>query len=196
MARKAQPRLRVDQDNCSSLTTGRQELAIGSLDERATRDGTLRQARSCQSVLDGPPGGRRNRIARVPRSFFESEFVLQRSVDGDRRRCSISGPAVTATHREPEGVPRRCAAPPAAPSDNDGTWTSSIGVMPMAAATMQRGHASRHDGDREREAILGRHLKLAKACATAHYCARKLNKLGHKVRLMLASGCIQDQARI
>jgi hypothetical protein len=111
------------------LTLGRQELAIGSLDKRATRDGTLRQARSCQSVLDGPPGGRRNRIARVPRSFFETEFVLQRSVDGDRRRRSISGPAVTAMHREPEGVPLR------------------------RSAGSER-YARRHDGDREREAIL------------------------------------------
>jgi hypothetical protein len=171
VARKAEPRLRVDQDNCSSLTTGRQELAIGSLDERATRDGTLRQARSCQSVLDGPPGGRRNRIARVPRSFFESEFVLQRSVDGDRRRCSISGPAVTATHREPEGVPRRCAAPPAASSGNDGTWTSWIGVMPMAAATMQ--WAANVTSVAKTATASVRSSSTAsqpcKACAAAHY---------------------------
>ena len=57
-------------------------------------------------------------------------------------------------------------------------------------------YASRHDGDREREVILDGISTLAKACAAAHYWTRALKKLGHKVRLMLASGCIPDQARI
>jgi hypothetical protein len=48
-------------------------------------------------------------------------------------------------------------------------------------------YARRHDGDREREVILDGISTLAKACAAAHYWTQAL---------MLASGCIPDQARI
>jgi hypothetical protein len=70
----------------------------------------------------------------------------------------------------------RADAPPRRPSGNDGTRPSSIGVVPMAAATMKRGgerYANRHDGGREHEAILDGISTLQKALAEARFAPRR-----------------------
>jgi hypothetical protein len=55
-------------------------------------------------------------------------------------------------------------------------------------------YVSRQDADREREVILDGISTFQSMCRGALLDVG-VKKLGHKARLMLASGCIPDQAR-
>jgi hypothetical protein len=153
------------------LITGRQEPAIGCLNERATRDGTLRSSpklserigrsagRPAKSNCAGPPQLLRERVRTSTRRGRRSTpvFNLRADYDSDAPRTRRSAAQMRRSASRVIGQSR--------------DRTSSIGVMPMAAATMQ--WAANVTSVAKTPTASVRSSSTAsqpsKACAAAHY---------------------------